>query len=141
MVTVLPSPPLDVMLSTDRMASFAFAAHSGKVSMPRTRRPPNFTAACNIPPDPVKQKNKSLHDALVYCKFRCNNQFMHYILQSRWHRIFPISPINIYSMYVRILFFANRDVRNYRPVKTSRTRSPGLVHARSNGSRAGSRLY
>jgi hypothetical protein len=67
MVTVLPSPLLDVMLSADRMASFAFAAHSGKVSIPRTLRPPNFTAACNIAPDPVKQKNKLLYDALVYC--------------------------------------------------------------------------
>ena len=38
------------------IASFASLAHSGRVSMPLTRLPPNFIVACNIPPDP-KLKN------------------------------------------------------------------------------------
>ena len=57
MVTDLPPPLLEAMRSTNLIASFAFAAHSGKVSIPRTRRPPNLIAACNIPPEPwSKQK-------------------------------------------------------------------------------------
>ena len=34
------------------IASFASFAHSGRVSIPLTRLPPNFIVACKIPPDP-----------------------------------------------------------------------------------------
>ena len=47
---------LPLLLLLLLIASFASLAHSGRVSMPLTRLPPNFIVACNIPPDP-KLKN------------------------------------------------------------------------------------
>ena len=40
------------------IASFASFAHSGSVSIPLTRLPPNFIVACKIPPDPRNQNNE-----------------------------------------------------------------------------------
>ena len=42
------------------IASFASFAHSGRVSIPLTRLPPNFIVACKIPPDPEDYRSNRM---------------------------------------------------------------------------------
>ena len=51
-------PPLLLLLLL--IASFASFAHSGRVSIPLTRLPPNFIVACKIPPDPENYRNNRM---------------------------------------------------------------------------------
>ena len=52
-------PPLLLLLLL-LIASFASFAHSGRVSIPLTRLPPNFIVACKIPPDPEDYRSNHM---------------------------------------------------------------------------------
>ena len=53
-------PPLLLLLLLLLIASLASFAHSGRVSIPLTRLPPNFIVACKIPPDPENYRNNRM---------------------------------------------------------------------------------